>query len=118
LCAGAAAEARPREAHIRLDLSRERPDSRAMSSADPQLLADTILSLVRQRGPDKTICPSEAARAVGGPAPDGWGPLMQPIRRVAVALAKEGRLVILRKGRIVDPEDFKGVYRLAVPREE
>jgi hypothetical protein len=40
---------------------------------------------------------------------------MQPVRRVAVRLMKEGRLVILRKGRPVDPDDFRGVYRLAAP---
>jgi hypothetical protein len=50
--------------------------------------------------------------------PDQWGPLMQPIRRVAVRLAAEGRIVILRKGKPVDPEEFKGVYRLAAPRQD
>jgi hypothetical protein len=82
------------------------------------MLEQAILTLVGARGPDKTICPSEAARAVGGDHPDGWGPLMQPIRKVAVRLAKEGRIVILRKGRIVDPDDFRGVYRLSLPRED
>ncbi|MFN3689212.1 DUF3253 domain-containing protein [Salinarimonas sp.] len=75
----------------------------------------TMLALVEARGAGRTICPSEVARAVGGPHPDGWGPLMQPVRRVAVALAKEGRIAILRKGRPVDPDDFRGVYRLALP---
>ena len=79
-------------------------------------LEKAILSLVASRGLDKTICPSEAARAIGGDHPDGWGPLMQPIRRVAVRLAKEGRLIITRKGRTVDPDDFRGVYRLGLPR--
>ena len=79
-------------------------------------LETAILSLVASRGLDKTICPSEAARAIGGDHPDGWGPLMQPIRRVAVRLAKEGRLIITRKGRTVDPDDFRGVYRLGLPR--
>jgi hypothetical protein len=83
-----------------------------------QALEDTILGLVAARGPDKTICPSEAARALGGDHPDGWGPLMQPIRRVAIRLAKEGRVVITRKGRIVDPDDFRGVYRLSQPRQD
>jgi hypothetical protein len=83
-----------------------------------QALEDTILGLVAARGPEKTICPSEAARALGGDHPDGWGPLMQPIRRVAVRLAKEGRVVITRKGRIVDPDDFRGVYRLGQPRQD
>ena len=43
---------------------------------------------------------------------------MQPIRRIAVRLMKEGRLVITRKGRPVDPDDFKGVYRLTVKEGE
>ena len=54
--------------------------------------------------------------ALAGNHPDGWGPLMQPVRRAAVRLMKAGRIVILRKGRPVDPDDFKGVYRLALPR--
>jgi Protein of unknown function (DUF3253) len=89
-----------------------------MTTAQPQQLEDAILALVGARGPDRTICPSEAARAIGGDHPDGWGPLMQPLRRVAVQLAREGRIIITRKGRIVDPDDFRGVYRLGLPRED
>ena len=44
--------------------------------------------------------------------------LMQPVRRTAVRLAMEGRLIILRKGKPVDPADFRGVYRLTVPRQD
>ena len=84
----------------------------------PEVLAETILSLASQRGAGKTICPSEAARALGGPHPDGWGPLMQPVRRVAVSMAREGRIVIYRKGKQVDPDDFKGVYRIGLPSQE
>lgn len=76
-------------------------------------IEEALLALAAERGPDKTFCPSEVARAIGGPHPDGWGPLMQPVRRVAVRLALEGRLQILRKGKPVDPLDFKGVYRLS-----
>jgi hypothetical protein len=89
-----------------------------MTGGSLETLEQTILALIAARGLEKTICPSEAARAVGGDHPDGWGPLMQPIRRVAVRLAKEGRLVITRKGRIVDPDDFRGVYRLGLPRSD
>jgi hypothetical protein len=80
--------------------------------ADDETIAGTLLDLVAARGAGKTVCPSEVARALGGPHPDGWGPLMQPVRRVAVRLAKAGRIAILRKGRPVDPDDFRGVYRL------
>ena len=64
-------------------------------------IVETLLHLVDERGADKTVCPSEVARALGGPHPDGWGPLMQSVRRVAVALTKAGRIAILRKGRPV-----------------
>lgn len=83
-----------------------------------EALESAILALVTARGPGKTISPADAARVVGGDHPDGWGPLMQPLRRVAVRMMKEGRLVILRKGHPVDPDDFRGVYRLALPDEE
>jgi hypothetical protein len=78
-------------------------------------LADTILRLASERGDGRTLGPMDVARSLGGDHPDGWGPLMQPIRRVAVQLMKEGRLVITRKGRPVDPDDFRGVYRLRLP---
>jgi Protein of unknown function (DUF3253) len=81
-------------------------------------LEQTLLSLAAQRGPEKSLCPSDVARVIAGPHPEGWGPLMQPIRRIAVRLAKEGRLVITRKGKAVDPDDFRGVYRLGLPRED
>jgi hypothetical protein len=83
-----------------------------------EALQEAVLAMAATRGPDKSFCPSEAARAVGGPHPDGWGPLMQPVRRVAVRLAEEGRLIITRKGKPVDPHDFRGVYRLTLPRQD
>jgi len=67
-------------------------------SAELPTLRETLMALATARGNDKTYCPSEAARLLGGPHPDGWGPMMQPIRKEAVSLALEGRLVIYRKG--------------------
>lgn len=87
-------------------------------SASESDIEATLLRMIAERGADKTICPSETARALGGSHPDGWGPLMQPVRRVAVRLAREGRLTILRKGKIADPENFRGVYRIGLPRED
>lgn len=85
--------------------------------ADEEAIAHTMLAMADARGPHKTLCPSEVARALGGPHPDGWGPLMGPVRKVAVSLARAGRISILRKGRPVDPDDFKGVYRIGAPRD-
>lgn len=93
------------------------PESITAEEVNSQL-EQAMLAQAAERGPEKTLCPSDVARAIGGSHPDGWGPLMQPIRRIAVRLAKEGRLVITRKGRPVDPDDFRGVYRLGLPRED
>lgn len=82
---------------------------------DAHILEETILRLVAERGEGKSICPSEAARALGGPHPDGWGPLMQPVRKAAIRLKQQGKITILRKGKAVDGDEFKGVYRLALP---
>jgi hypothetical protein len=85
-----------------------------VSAVNAAAVEDTILELLRARGSERTIGPMDVARALGGDHPDGWGPLMPQVRRAAVRLMKQGRLVILRKGRPVDPEDFRGVYRLAL----
>ena len=70
-----------------------------------------ILHLAEQRGPEKSICPSEAAREA---FPGDWRARMRQVRAAAVHLARQGRVRILRKGKPVDPDDFKGVYRIAV----
>lgn len=75
---------------------------------------DSILALVAERGPGKTICPSEAARSVH---PEHWRELMTAVRDEAVHLAKSGEISIYRKGTPVDPDAFKGVYRLGLPPE-
>lgn len=84
----------------------------------PEDLETVLLSLLEERGPGKTIGPADVAQAVGGNRPEGWSPLMQPVRKVAVRLMKEGRIVIVRKGRPVDPDDFRGTYRLALPTSD
>jgi hypothetical protein len=86
-----------------------------MTPVDPAMLEATILRLLAERGAGKSISPTEVARALAGNHPDHWGPMMTPVRAAAVRLARAGNLVILRKGRPVDPEDFKGVYRLSRP---
>jgi hypothetical protein len=78
-------------------------------SDDP--IETAILQLVDKRGPNKSICPSEAAREVFG---DDWNSHMRHVRSAAIHLARQGAIQILRKGKPVDPDNFKGVYRLAM----
>ncbi|MEM0985153.1 MAG: DUF3253 domain-containing protein [Pseudomonadota bacterium] len=72
-----------------------------------------ILSLVEVRGVGKTICPTEAAKAV---SKDRWRAVLPDVRAEAVRLAKAGEIMIYRKGKPVDPGAFKGVYRLGLPQ--
>ncbi len=72
-----------------------------------------IESLLRARARGATICPSEAARAVGG---EGWRSLMEPSRAAARRLVAAGRLQILQRGRVVDPSRARGPIRLRLGR--
>lgn len=78
-------------------------------------LDELIVELVSERGVDKTVCPSEVARAKRD---ENWQQLMGEIRVRAVKLAAAGQIAIYRKGKPVDPNDFKGVYRLGLPGSE
>ena len=83
----------------------------------PQAIAleDSILDVLMRAGP-RTLSAPEIAHAI---APEGdWHGLLMPIRRAAVALAQGGRLVIYRKGKPADPDVFRGVYRLGLPRQD
>jgi hypothetical protein len=89
-----------------------------MTEDKTDTIAQSILSLCNAVGPQKTICPTDAAKAFAeqrGEDDLAWRHHLTQVRRQAVALAMEGRLVIYRKGKPVDPEDFRGVYRLGVP---
>ncbi len=61
---------------------------------------------------DRSICPSEVARALAGGDDGPWRPLIGPVRRAAVELARAGSIEILRKGKPVPPEAMRGVIRL------
>lgn len=78
-----------------------RPVDTALEAAIERLLAE--------RAGDATICPSEAARAVGG---DEWRPLMEPARQAARRLCADGRVVITQGGRVVEPSTAKGPIRI------
>ncbi|HXT07826.1 MAG TPA: DUF3253 domain-containing protein [Roseiarcus sp.] len=93
-----------------------------MTDADShKSLAATVLTLCAAAGPNRTICPTDAAKAYAearAEGPLGWRSHLQEVRHVAVALANEGRLIVYRKGKPVDPNVFRGVYRLGAPRDD
>ena len=75
-------------------------------------LETTILDLLAQRARTSTICPSDAARAVGGDDEQTWRDLMEPARRAARRLVDRGEVVITQGGKVVDPSRAKGAIRI------
>jgi hypothetical protein len=69
-----------------------------------------ILALLARRDPGKTICPSDAARALGGD--DGFRPLMPLVRDAARALVAARRIEVTQSGTPVDPDTARGAIRL------
>jgi len=86
-------------------------------------LEAAILDLLSRRSAGATICPSEAAKVVGGQGDsdgdlggdadgDDWREMMEPARRAARRLVAKGTVVITQGGKVVDPSTAKGPIRI------
>jgi hypothetical protein len=84
-------------------------DGSARNDQDERL-ERTILSLLDQRAPTSTICPSDAARAVG--TEDGWRQLMDRARDAAQRLVDAGDVEITQDGRVVELSRATGPIRI------
>lgn len=106
----AAARARVHQAKVALG-ERGRPWWESPTSeARRERLAAAVVSLAAHRGPDRTICPSDAARAVGG---DGWRSLMDLTRAVVRDLARAGEVEVTQRSEVLDPDGpWKGPVRI------
>ena len=80
-----------------------------MPDIDTRLEA-AILELLAGRAPTATICPSDAARAVGDE--DSWRELMDPARAAAARLVDRGEVEITQGGEVVDLTTAKGPIRI------
>ena len=78
-----------------------------------QDLDRTIVELLEQRREGATICPSEAAKAVGG---EDWRPLMEPARDAARRLVEQGRIDVTQRGQVVDLDQARGPVRLRLKK--
>ncbi|MCW2614732.1 MAG: hypothetical protein JWN08_1726 [Frankiales bacterium] len=72
-------------------------------------LETSLLDLLAHRAREASVCPSEAARAVGG---EDWRPLMEPARAAARRLVARGQVEITQGGRVVDGSTAKGPVRV------
>jgi hypothetical protein len=73
-------------------------------------LQAAILALAQHRAPTGSICPSDAARAVGG---DNWRELTSQSREIAIGLGRAGDVQILQGGVVRDPHrSIRGPIRI------
>ena len=72
-------------------------------------IEDAIFAALAEVETGKSVAPEAVARVVDA---ENWRRILPQVRATAVGLARQGRLEILRHGKPVDPDGFKGVYRL------
>ena len=84
---------------------------RGVNDVDRRLEA-AITDLLGQRAASSSICPSDAARAVGGQDEEAWRALMEPARRAARRMVARGEVEVTQGGRVVDPSTAKGAIRI------
>ena len=62
----------------------------------------------------KSIEPAEVAKAL---QPEQWRRMLPKVKATALGLMRQGKLTITKKGKPVDPNNFRGVTRLRLPTE-
>jgi uncharacterized protein DUF3253 len=80
----------------------------------PAPIAEVLLRLLRERGPGKTACPSEVARALD---PIGWRGRLADVRATVLQLESAGELVVMQRGSVVRASSARGPVRIALPDE-
>ena len=73
---------------------------------------ETAIGALLDRWPGRSICPSEAARAVD---PAGWRELMPASRAAAGRLAAVGAVEVTQRGEVVDVRTVRGPVRVRRP---
>ena len=86
------------------------PKSKKVRVSDTAVYT-TILSMCAAAGQDGNVRPEDVAMTL---TEFEWQSLLKRVRLFAKQLAEDGLIVILRKGKPVDPDDAKGIIRLQI----
>jgi hypothetical protein len=80
-------------------------------------IRDVLLLMAAESPFGKPIGPDAVARAIAGKDEKVWRRLMKPIKDEAIRLAKDGKVILVRKGKPVDPDRVRGLYRIRLRAE-
>lgn len=89
----------------------------------PEVKADdpVVVAILEAVAGGKTPTFQDVARAIAKErakpkdGPNLWRRYLNAVKQQSVHLAKAGRIEIVRKGKAVDPKDFRGIVRLRLP---
>lgn len=84
---------------------------RHLGNLEDMVIAACVLEMARDRGPGKTICPSEVARRLD---PEDWQTLMPRVRAAAAKLADAQKVRVTQGGIEVDAVTASGPIRIGV----
>lgn len=100
-------------------------DTEIESAQPPQdPVVEAIMGMLALLGPGEELKPEtvaralQAARARKNDKQDAWRRFLNPVRQQAIHLARTGRIEIMRKGEVADPEDFKGLWRMRLKAQD
>lgn len=80
-----------------------------------QLVEETIFELLSQVREGESISPNDVAKAIDRA---GWQRELPKVRAVIIGLARQDKLQVVRKGKPIEPEGIKGIYRVRLPVAE
>ena len=62
----------------------------------------------------RSVEPADVAKHI---QTEQWQRVLPKVRATALGLMRQGKLTITKKGKVVDPANFRGVTRLRLPTE-
>lgn len=92
-----------------------------MSETDTPEDDPVVTAIFDVLGERKSAAPRDVAEKLAaahrrpGDGRDAWRRYMNSVKQQAVGLARRGQIEIVRKGKVVDPNDFKGIVRYRLP---
>lgn len=87
-------------------------------------VAETILDLLNDVEPGKSLSPQDIAKAVAEQkrkpkdGPELWRRYMNAAKQQALHLARTGRVEVIRKDEPADLNDLKGLWRVRLPAKQ
>ncbi len=94
--------------------------SESEKALDPvaEAILETLAAAEKPAISAERVCQAiQERRARPGDGPQAWRKYMRAVKQQALHLARSGRIEIVRKGKAVDPDDFKGVWRMRLPEK-